>query len=199
VNSPTHSLLALALLSKKDAKRRNWIIFAGSLIPDAFIYICWLWLTFIRKEPQRRIWDEIYFDAPMQLTASIFNSVPIYASLLFIGLLMRGKVWGKLLLVFSLAALIHIATDFPVHNHDAYAHFWPISDWRFISPFSYYETEHHAGIVSAIEAFIALAAIIVLWRRFPKARWVKIILGGLALLYIIFQITLRLIVANNIS
>lgn len=196
MNSPTHTLLALAVLSKNGLPARNRAIFLGSLIPDAFIYIGWVWLTFIRKEPQERIWNEIYFDAPMQLVASIFNSVPIYAALALAGYFLIKSRWGLMLSFFALAALLHIATDFPVHNHDAYAHFWPLSDWRFISPFSYYEQDHHGRLVSLIETVIALICIAVLWRRFPK-RWVRFVLGFFALLYIALQILIRLAPAGG--
>ncbi len=191
MNSPTHSLIALAVLSRKGQTRRNWAVFIGSLIPDAFIYLCWVWLTFIDKQTQSKIWDEIYFDAPMQLTASIFNSVPIYLMLTITGWIYRARLWGQVLMFFALAALIHIAFDFPVHNHDAYAHFWPFSDWKFFSPLSYYEADHHAVWVSLFETFIAFICIIVLSRRFPKT-WTRIILGLLAGLYILMQVMIRL-------
>ena len=191
MNSPTHSLLAMALLSKRGHTRRNWAVFIGSVIPDIAIYLWYPYQSFIKGESGRRIWNELYFEPPMQNLIALFNSIPIYAVMLLIGFFARGKLWGKCLLVFALAALIHMATDLPVHAHDAYRHFWPISDWRFISPFSYYEADHHAGIVSLIELVIALTSIFVLWRRFPK-RWVKIVLGVLAVLYIALQVVMRL-------
>lgn len=191
MNSPTHTLLALALLSKRGATKRNWAVILGSLIPDAAI---WLWAPYqslVNGVSGEQMWRELYFAAPMQNLIAYFNSIPIYAALAVLGYVMRAKTWGKLLLVFALAALIHMATDLPVHNHDAYRHFWPFSDWRFFSPFSYYEREHHAGWVSVIEAAIALISIAVLWRRFPKL-WVKIVLSVLALLYLALPIMLRL-------
>lgn len=191
MNSPTHSLLAMALLSKKEHTKRNWAVFIGSLLPDIVIYLWFPYQAFVKGESGKRIWNELYFEAPMQNAIALFNSVPIYGALAAVGYFARGKIWGKLLLVFALAALIHMATDLPVHNHDAYRHFWPLSDWRFFSPFSYYEADHHAGVVSLIETFIAFASIFVLWRRFPK-RWVKILLGVLAALYILMQVMMRL-------
>lgn len=164
----------------------------GSLIPDAFIYVCWVWLTFVKGESQRRIWDEIYFDAPMQLTASIFNSVPLYIGLATLGYIFRKALWAKVVMFFALAALIHIAFDFPVHSDDAYAHFWPISDWRFFSPFSYWDPHHHSHIVSVVEALTGLGAIFILWKRFPK-KWVQVTLLILGMLYaamVIFRLFL---------
>jgi len=166
-------------------------VIIGSLIPDAAI---WFWAPYqslVNGVSGEEMWNELYFAEPMQNLIAYFNSIPIYGALALLGYVMRAKTWGKLTLFFALAALTHMATDLPVHNHDAYRHFWPFSDWRFISPFSYYEREHHAGWVSLIESAIAIASIVVLWRRFPKL-WVKIILGILSLLYIAMPILLRL-------
>ena len=132
------------------------------------------------------LWNELYFEPPMQNLIAYFNSIPIYASLAAAGYILRKKIWGIWLMVFALAALMHMATDLPVHNHDAYRHFWPVSDWRFISTFSYYETAHNSRWVSLIEAIIAFASIAILWRRFPRL-WVKTTLGLLAVFYIFIQ------------
>ena len=184
--------MALAALSKKGHSKRNWAVFIGSIIPDAFIYVCWTWLTFVKNEPQNRIWSEIYFEPPMQLTASLFNSIPIYIGLALLGWSFRAKLWAKGLMFFAVAALIHIAFDFPVHNDDAYAHFWPFSDWKFISPISYWDPHHHSGIVSIIESIIAIGAITILWLRFPQ-KWAQLTLAGLGMLYaslIVFRLFL---------
>jgi len=144
-------------------------------------------MTFIRNEPQKRIWDEIYFNPPMQLTASIFNSVPLYGVLVAIGFWQRGTLWGKIILFFSLAAILHIACDFPVHAHDAYAHFWPFTDWKFHSPLSYWETHLHAKWVGLVESIFGLTSIVILWKRFPKL-WVKVLLVVLAALYAVMMV-----------
>ncbi len=196
MNSPTHTLMAMAVFSKSGHPKRNLAVLIGSIIPDAFIYVAWIWLTFIKGESQSRIWDEIYFEEPMQLLASFFNSIPIYTALALIGYVMwrakdRAGMGAYLLMFFALAALLHIAFDFPVHNHDAYAHFWPIHDWRFISPFSYYEQDHHSGIVSLVELLLVLGSITILWRRFPK-RWIRGLLLFFAALYILAQLAFRL-------
>jgi len=191
VNSPTHSLLALALLSKKGHDKRNWSIFIGSIVPDIAIYIWAPYQRFVNGVSGAEMWDKLYFEPPMQNLIAYFNSIPIYGILAALGYFARTKLWGQLLMVFSFAALIHMATDIPVHGHDAYRHFWPLSDWRFFSPISYYEQDLHGAWVSLIEAFIAIACIIVLWRRFPKL-WVKIVLGLLAFLYVVLQVIFRI-------
>lgn len=130
----------------------------------------------------------------MQLTGAIFNSVPLYLLLAVIGLMLIQKSWGKLLLVFALAALIHIVTDLPVHADDAHKHFWPVSNWRFYSPFSYWDGDHHARYVSLVELGLALGAVLLLWRRF-KAKWMRIVLGLCAVFLIGTQVAFYIVPA----
>ena len=180
MNSPTHTLLALALLSKRGDRKRNWAVALGSIIPDVAIYLWAPYQRFVNGVSGEKLWRELYFAEPMQNLIAYFNSIPIYGALAILGYVMRAKTWGKLMLFFALAALTHMATDLPVHNHDAYRHFWPLSDWRFISPLSYYESEHHAGWVMVVELAIWVTSSIVLWKRFPH-RWVKAVIIGLPL------------------
>lgn len=182
MQSSTHTLIALAIFSRNEKPCRNAAIFIGSAIPDLFIYLGWLWLTLIRKEPQHRIWNEIYFQDPMQAFASAFNSVPLYIGLALMGLIFIRRKWAMLLYYFALAALVHIAFDFPLHAHDAYAYFEPFTSWRFHSPLSYYEAEHHGRWVGLAEIVIACGCIAILRRRFPE-RWVKIVLGLFVIIY----------------
>ena len=127
----------------------------------------------------------------MQTLIAVFNSIPIYMALAGLGYVKRGTLWGKTVLFFALAALIHMATDFPVHGHDAYRHFWPVSDYRFHSPISYWEADHHAAWVSLVESIIGLSCIVVLWQRFPSL-WVKLITALLALFYLALPMIYRL-------
>ena len=200
MNSPTHSLLALALLSKGGQTKRNWAVFIGSIIPDAAIYLWAPYQMFVKGVDGRTLWNELYFQPPMQTAIALFNSIPIYVVMAIIGWsafykIQAAKIWGKLVMFFALAALIHMATDLPVHGHDAYRHFWPLTDWRFHSPVSYWEADLHAGWVSLVEAIIGLTCIVVLWRRFPKL-WVKVILALLAAAYLAMQVMMRLAAIN---
>lgn len=141
------------------------------------------------------MWGELYFAPPMQNLIAYFNSIPIYASLALIGFLARTKLWGQLLLFFALSSLIHMATDLPVHADDAYRHFWPLTDWRFYSPLSYWDRDHHGAWVGLVDIAIGLTAIIILWRRFSR-RSLKAILGLLAAFY---ALALTLSIWGNLS
>ena len=178
----THALLALAALSKRDDRQRNLSVLTGSLLPDLAIFLWAPYQSIVNGVSGDELWNELYFAPPMQNLIAWFNSIPIYAGLLLIGFAARSKTWGKLLIAFSLAALIHMATDFPVHADDAYRHFWPLLDWRFVSPISYWDVDHHAEWVGKLDIVLALGCTAILWRRFP-ARWVKITLSILTILY----------------
>ena len=188
--SPTHSLLALAVLAKTGERPRNWAVFIGSIIPDLAIYIWAPYQRYVNGVSGQQMWNELYFAPPMQNLIAYFNSVPIYGALAALGFAARAKLWGQLLLFFALAALLHIAADFPVHADDAYRHFWPLSDWRFYSPLSYWDKDHHAAWVGLIDVGIAAISGIILWRRFPTL-WARGALALIAIGYLLFVVYAR--------
>ncbi|MEM9600341.1 MAG: hypothetical protein AAF926_04905 [Pseudomonadota bacterium] len=184
MNTPTHALVAMAVLSRPDAPMRNRFVLAGALIPDLVIFLWAPWQRWVAGRDWSVIWDQHYFDPPMQTAIAVFNSLPLFSLLLVIGLWQRRRTWGLCMSLFAAAALLHIALDAPVHGHDAYRHFWPLSDWRFYSPVSYWEADLHARWVSLVEAIIVIAAVIILWRRFNDL-WLRITLAGLLALMLL--------------
>ena len=61
--------------------------------------------------------------------------------------------------------LLHSLGDFPLHHDDAHRHFFPFSDWRFISPISYWDPAHYGNWASLLEIFAVLAISIFLYCR----------------------------------
>ena len=90
---------------------------------------------------------------------------------------------GLFAVFLALAALTHVAGDLPVHVDDAHRHFWPLSDWKFISPVSYWHPDHHGGIFSILESMLGVMLAIILFRSF-KGLWVRIVLVLVCLAYI---------------
>jgi len=82
----------------------------------------------------------------------------------------KGKGYHKLpqmlLMVFAVAALLHVLTDLPLHHDDGHPHFWPLTNWIYRSPVSYWDPAHYGRIWSLVEIGLALSLIIILWRRF---------------------------------
>ena len=199
MNTQTHLLLAAALLARRGRPRAKAAVLAGALMPDAGVLGLYAWAK-ATGVPDGQVWRVIYFAEPMQSVQAVFNSVPVYAALLVVGLALGERAAATAptmlgtggsstigqfpwLALFALAALVHIAGDLPVHVSDAHRHFWPLSDWRFMSPVSYWDPAHHGRIASALEALLGLALCTLLWRRFVAA-WVRAALVLAALLYV---------------
>jgi hypothetical protein len=71
------------------------------------------------------------------------------------------------MMVFAVAALLHVGTDFLLHHNDARRHFWPLSDWVFRSPLSYWDPAYHGDVFVFFEIGLGLSLAAILWRRFP--------------------------------
>ncbi len=79
--------------------------------------------------------------------------------------------------------LLHIFGDLPLHHDDAHRHFFPLLDWRFLSPVSYWDPAHHGQWASLVEFIAVLAAALIMYRWRPLLRpWVSAIFA-LYLLY----------------
>ena len=197
MNTQTHLLLAAALFCRPGHRGRNAAVLAGAFAPDLGVYGLFAWSK-LAGVPEADVWRRIYFAEPMQTIQAVFNSVPLYAVLLIAGMALLaplsrteravagagaqqpasgGDWWSFVdgrswLGLFALAALVHLAGDLPLHADDAHRHFWPLTDWRFHSPISYWDRAHYGGVFSLVEAALGVALATVLFRRFP-IRWVR--------------------------
>ena len=82
----------------------------------------------------------------------VTNSLPI----ILVGfLLCFYKKWKAGMLLFA-SMILHVLLDFPVHTDDAHAHLWPLSDWKFDSGISYWNSSQGGNIVGVIESVIAI-------------------------------------------
>ena len=176
MNTPAHILVALAALSRPASPRQNLAVAAGAFVPDLSIYVFFFWATGFTDFSMQQIWREVYWTEPWQTLGAISNSVPLALVLLGLSLWKRSAVATA----FSLALLVHFALDFPLHADDAHRHFWPLSDWRFASPISYWDGDHHGKLGAGLEYVATLIASVFIWRRF-QSKWVRIAIGVLAL------------------
>ena len=183
----THLLIASALFAKPGHKKRNTAVLVGALIPDAAIYVLVAYAA-ITGIPQRTLWNETYWTDSWQTWVTIGNSLPLYLGLFLVALWIAapqdGRArWQSLPALLALAALTHLAGDFPVHNDDAHIHFWPLTEWRFHSPVSYWDRDHYAGIFAPLEMLLGLGLMVVLFRRF-SGLLTRILLGLSIALYV---------------
>ena len=117
----------------------------------------------------------LYYSDLWQAVFAVDNSFFVWGGLLGFALWCRSAAF----IAFAGAALLHLALDFPLHNDDARAHFWPVTDWKFISPVSYWDRSHYAGIVGPLEMLASLLCLGYLWRQF-KTLMPRLILIGAA-------------------
>jgi len=188
VNTQTHLLVAAAIFAKPDQPKRNTALIIGALLPDAAIFALFGWAV-LTGVPQEVLWREIYFSEPMLTLTAIGNSAPLYAAIALAAWAYARWRTGRplpvlpTLTVLGLAALTHLAGDFPVHVDDAHPHFWPLTDWRFRSPVSYWDNTHHGRAFGAFEAALGITLAAILFFRF-KALWVRALLALCVLAYL---------------
>lgn len=178
MNTPTHIVAALAVLSRRGDGGRNWTVAAGAVLPDVSIFMFYGWARLARDMPEREIWSVAYWREPWQSLGAISNSLPIAGALLIAAFCIKSL----LLRAFSLALIIHFALDFPLHADDAHRHFWPLTDWRYHSPVSYWDSDYGGGLGELAQAAVFLIAALILWRRFP-GRVPRVAIGALGFVY----------------
>lgn len=89
---------------------------------------------------------------------------------------------GTCALAFSNSALLHSLIDLVSHRTDGHMHFWPLTQWRFVSPVSYWDSAHYGIQFSLLEAAIGMIIAILLFRTFKQ--WaVRTLLALAAVLY----------------
>ncbi|MEM9724106.1 MAG: metal-dependent hydrolase [Pseudomonadota bacterium] len=162
MNTPTHLLVAAAALGRPNARAVTTAALVGAMAPDFSLYFLTAWERFVLGVDFQTIFDERYFSDTWQSIFAVDNSIPVYALILGVGLLLRREwLWA-----FAAGALLHIALDLPLHHDDGRPHFWPFSDWVYVSPVSYWDSARYGNIVAPIEMAGALGLCALLWRRF---------------------------------
>lgn len=188
MNTQTHLLVAAALFAKPDQPKRNTAALIGGFLPDLAISIFFVWGV-ATGVPQSVMWRDLYFQEPMLTFTAIANSAPLYLAITILALAwVKAKGGDQIkplpaMAVVGLAALSHIAGDLPVHVDDAHPHFWPLSDWRFVSPVSYWDSNHFGREFTTFETLLGLALSYVVFRRF-KALWVRALVATCVIAYV---------------
>ena len=168
MNTQTHAVLNLALLGRRNRPEWNPLIIWGALIPDLAMFFFYAYYQFGTDIEGSQIWQTEYFRSDWQLVFDVFNSIPL--AILGLSLMLYAKRTGIALLFASV--LLHCVEDLPLHNDDAHRHFLPISDYRFISPVSYWDTAYYGHIVMIVEVIVLAAASIYVFKR-VRSRWTK--------------------------
>jgi hypothetical protein len=157
MNTPSHAILNLFALTK-FAPHTTWPILLGAILPDVPMFVLVVWAK-VKQIPSDELWTKVYWQPFWQDFTHGFHSIPIAAGLAAIGHLLHLD-WLKWLCV---SAILHSLGDFPVHNDDAHRHFLPMSQFRFISPISYWDRAHYGQVVALVEILGVLGVSLVLF------------------------------------
>ena len=162
MQTPGHAVLNLALLGSGSHSALLLPILAGAVAPDVPIVVLYLREHYLRGLPDERIWSESYQQPFWLNLIHGVHSVP----LTLLGVLVSLGAGSSALAAFFASALLHALEDLPVHAQDAHRHFLPLSQYRFISPLSYWDPRYHGRAVALVEALLVLGAAVWLWPRF---------------------------------
>lgn len=175
MNTPAHLIFGAAAFGKPGARRVTGAALAGSLLPDVSLFVLVGWSILINGTDAHTVFRQYYFSDIWQRVFAIDNSFLLWGILLGIALWRRGPA----LIAFAASGMMHLGFDFVLHNEDARMQFWPLSDWRFRSPFSYWDQNLHAGVVGPLElgASLLLCAVLIARYRSLPARMLFVFLG----------------------
>ena len=175
MNTPAHLIFGAAAFGKAGSRRITTAAVLGAFVPDLSLYLMVSWSIYVQGIEPRTVFRDYYYSPEWQQVFAVDNSFVLW------GILLAFALWSRrgVLMAFAGAGFIHLCFDFPLHNHDARMHFWPLSDWVFVSPVSYWDNAYHAGIVGPIELSMSLVLCVELFRR-HRAIWARGLVGVLA-------------------
>lgn len=161
----TTSHILMAAVATTRVGMRPWLITLGWLgggFPDVSMFIM-VAASRMGLTSSSNLWrqpDGLYWNEPWSTAADLLHSIPIWGALALLGFVLWRRTsgaWaniGLAFLVFSVGACIHSFADMLTHTNDAHAHLLPLSDWRFISPVSYWQRSHYGEQFGIFEMFL---------------------------------------------
>lgn len=159
MNTPAHIIINTVCLARQDTANVLIPVVVGAILPDAPMFVFYFVEKVIKKTPERYIWEKKYYQTGWQNFIDIFNSLP------FILISLTTAIWFnyQIGILFSLSMLLHILGDLPLHNNDAHRHFFPLSNWRFFSPISYWDPKYYGHIVTKVEILVTIISCLFLF------------------------------------
>ena len=162
MNTPAHAVLNLVALGRKDSAHTVVPILVGGVLPDVPMFAFYFIEKIVLGTPERVIWSTRYYDPVWQGIIDLVHSVPVI-------LILLGAAWwiGSRWFAACFASMaLHIPGDFFLHHDDAHRHFFPVTNWRFESPVSYWDSRHYGDRVETLEMLAVVLALGLLIKRY---------------------------------
>ena len=190
MNTLAHAVVNAGLLGRKAQPQWVAVIMLGAILPDLTMMIFYA-IAKLQGIPEQTIWQDLYNDPAWQLWFDIPNSIPLLGLTALTFWKLQRPGWALLFV----SMLLHSLTDLPLHHHDAHRHFWPLTDWRFNSPVSYWDPKFYGDWFSAFEIFAVASGAVYLWRKFDHKR-IRWLIGAVALGHISYLLYVILVWGN---
>jgi membrane-bound metal-dependent hydrolase YbcI (DUF457 family) len=149
------------------ARGRSWgLPFAvGAVLPDVVYFP--LMIRILLTEGPGEWGDLALWDAATAhpITRALHSYLP--AGLAFVLAYLAGWMW---LLPWLGGVLSHVLLDMLTHVSDAYPILWPLSDYRFPTPISYWDPAYHGREFNLIEQTALFGTLLVLSIRYLRRR-----------------------------
>ncbi len=183
--TPSHIIYSWALAKKtepgqgnhKADKKRTAAFVLGALFPDTPTFLFFIVCGLILGYSGEAMWEDMYFNSGWSIPITFSHSFIFWSVLIGVS----GYFNWRLVQYFSISALFHAIVDFFVHTEDAYRHFYPLSDWKFHSPVSYWNSGEYGHYVSAADSLLVLSLLWYIYLVTPgRLRYLMI---GSAVLY----------------
>lgn len=186
MNTPAHAVVGLLAFGPGARRRYAGALLAGSLLPDAPMLVFYAVERIGRGTSESLLWSEVYWHPAWQNAIDLFNGLPLIALGAGAALALRRRA----ALYFFAAMALHSVCDLAVHHDDAHRHFFPLSDWRFASPVSYWDPNHFGLWAGAFELLLWAGGSAWLLRRSepPAVRRAAAALLAVGVAYLAFAV-----------
>lgn len=181
MNTPGHAVVNLLILGKRDRPSLFVPIALGAILPDLPMWLFYAYQKVWLGTPERMIWSESYYLAGWQAFFDVFNSLPL---MMLAALVAYGGKSPRVVAFFA-SMMMHAVCDLLLHHSDAHRHFFPFSEWRLLSPVSYWDPRYYGGVVSSIEILVVVVGASWLFKQYP-AKGARGFLGFILASYVLY-------------
>ena len=178
--TPSHMLIGAAVFGRPHAASVTLAALAGGLAPDVPMFVMVLWSTRILGLPDHQVFGELYFSDSWQAVFAVDHGFFVWGGLFGLA------VWGgsAVLRAFAGSGLLHALADLLTHHEDARRQFWPVTDWVFRSPVSYWDARYYGEAFAVFElALVVMLSALLLWRL--RRTWERTLILAIAAVMIL--------------
>ena len=175
MNTPSHMLIGAAVFAQPMAPGVMLAALAGGLVPDIPMFVMVLWSTRVLGIPEHEVFGQLYFSEGWQAVFAVDHGFLVWGALLGLAI-WRGHA---ILRAFAGSGGLHALADFLTHNDDARRQLWPLTDWVFRSPVSYWDARFYGNVFAGFELALVILLSALLLRRL-RSRWERLLILAIA-------------------